>query len=89
MAGLGDKGAEDGEGVTMTLRFVPRGRPGIPNSTIRYSDLHSSLKEKIAETDPTEHELLEMIIITLKKINDHMYEITDEELTVGDIHGFR
>lgn len=70
-------------------RFVPDRdvsdtRIHIPPSTVRYSDLHSSLKERI-DADVTEHELLEWIIITVQKINKHMYEITDEEITKEDI----
>ena len=69
-------------------RFVPKGEPGIPLSRVRYSNLHSTLKAIIGP-DIAEYQLLEWIIITVQKINEHMYEITDEELTEEDIRGFR
>ena len=50
-------------------RFVPEGEPGIPLSRVRYSNLNQDLKDRIAATDPTEHELLEMIVIQ-QKINN-------------------
>ena len=69
----------------MSLRFVPRGRPGIPNSTIRYSDLTQNVKDKIAETDPTEHELLEMIVIQIKINNLHLMKLSNIDFTEDDV----
>ena len=85
MAGVGSKSTVDGAGDTMSLRFVPRGRPGIPNSTIRYSDLTQNVKDKIAETDPTEHELLEMIVIQIKINNLHLMKLSNVNIDEVDV----
>lgn len=65
-------------------RFVPEGEAGIPLSRVRYSNLHSSLKAIIGP-DITEHELLEMIVITMNKINIHLMDGSDIDPTEDDI----
>lgn len=62
-------------------RFVPGGEPGIPLSRVRYSNLTQDLKDRIAATDPTEHELLEMIVIQMKINNLHEMKLSNEYLT--------
>lgn len=66
-------------------RFVPSGRPGIPPSTVRYSNLTQDLKDKIAETDPTEHELLYQIVIQKKINNLHRMKLSGMNISEGDI----
>ena len=61
----------------MVNRFVPPGdlsqrKFNPPVSSIQYSDLKESLKDKIAEADPTEHELLFLILRQIQKINLHL-----------------
>lgn len=70
-------------------RFVPDRdlsdtRVHIPKSTVRYSDLHSTLKAIIGP-DITEHELLEMIVITVNKMVMHLMAGSDEDITEDDI----
>ena len=63
-------------------RFVPTRDIG---GKVKYSDLTQSLKAKIAEADLTEHELLELIIIQVKKINLHLMSLSGEDITEDDI----
>lgn len=89
MEGMGNEPTQNGAGDTMT-RFVPRGDPSdrrgyIPPSTIRYSDLTQSLKDKIAETDPTEHELLWRILIQSKINNFHRMKLSGVNIDEDDI----
>ena len=82
---MGNKVKKDGAGDTMTLRFVPSGEPGIPLSRVRYSNLTQDLKDRIAETDPTEHELLEWIVIQIKINNLHLMKLSNQNITEDDI----
>ena len=66
-------------------RFVPRGRPGIPNSTIRYSDLTQNVKDIIDQANLTEEELWQIAISTLRNINLCLAKMSDLELEGDDI----
>lgn len=66
-------------------RFVPRGEPGIPLSRVRYSNLTQSLKDKIAEADPTEHELLYQILTQVRINNFHLMKLSGENISEEDI----
>ena len=89
---MGNERTCEGEVNTLTgsPRFVPRGdasdtRVNIPPSTVRYSDLTQSLKDKIAETDPTEHELLMWILIQTKINNLHHTYLSGKVVDEDDI----
>jgi hypothetical protein len=71
-------------------RFVPDRdlsdrRVHIPPSTVRYSDLTQSLKDKIAETDPTEHELLAWIVIQEMIGNLHRMKLSNVNIEEIDV----
>lgn len=53
---------------------------------IAYGELTTSLKERIAQTDPTERELLEWIIIQAKINNLHRMSLSDANITEDDIN---
>ncbi len=52
---------------------------------VSYSELTSSLQARIAETDPTERELLELIVLQVKQINLYLMAMSDENITGDDI----
>ncbi len=52
---------------------------------VSYSELTSSLQEKIVATDPTERELLEGITIQVKINNLHLMALSNKIITMDDI----
>ena len=71
-------------------RFVPDRdlsdrRVHIPASTISYNQLNQDLKDRIAETDPTERELLTWIVIQTKINNLHLTYLSGKIIDEDDI----
>ena len=53
---------------------------------VGYGNLSQYVRDKIAEADLTEHELLERIVIQMKINNRHRAILSDEEVTEDDIN---
>lgn len=69
----------------MRAPYLDMGRGEKRRTVVSYSNLTSSLQTRISALDLTEHELLEMIVITVNKINIHLMAGSDLDLTEDDI----
>ncbi|KKN27736.1 hypothetical protein LCGC14_0861600 [marine sediment metagenome] len=61
------------------------GRGEKTRAIVSYSQLTDSLKDRIIATDPTERELLEMIVVQSKILVLHLMAMSDESITEDDI----
>ncbi len=68
----------------MRARYRDVGKGEKIRHKIAYGELTTSLQTRIGP-DLTEHELLEHIILTLKRINTQLAKVTDEDITEDDI----
>lgn len=55
-----------------------------PEASVAESSLSTALRKKIGP-DLTEHELLEMLVITVNKLVEHLMAGSDEDITEDDI----
>ena len=69
-----------------TIKYTDPGKGTTHRHKINYGNLSQYVRDKIAEADLTEHELLERIVIQMKINNLHRAILSDEEITEDDIN---